>query len=230
MRKDDAVLKELKTQENRLKYIEAILSGITPEGFLPRRVFIEPTNYCNFKCRHCPTAKEMTRKKGFMDIALYRQVIDELAPYWPYITVNLYMHGEPLLHPQIYEMIDYAQEKQLFVQLNTNLGVLKKRDIANLLRLNYLGVSLDAASSQTYSRIKGKDQFDRVLTLFLDFLEAWGVSAGPETFACDAVFLRQRRNRHEAELFSEMFSRLPIGHVAIYDLHNFTGPFIEGNR
>jgi radical SAM protein with 4Fe4S-binding SPASM domain len=62
----------------------------------------------------------------------------------------------------------------------------------------------------------------------LDFLEAWGENATPATYVCDVSFLAQRLNAHEAEVFEEMFSRLPIGHVNVFPLHNFTGAISEG--
>lgn len=228
MRKDDFVYKELKTQENRLKYIEAALSGRVECDFYPRRVFIEPTNYCNCKCVHCPGSSFMTRKRGYMDFNLYMKIIDELAPFWSFVTINLYQHGEPLLHKRIYDMIDFAQGKNLFVKMNTNLGSLKKGDIPRLLKLNYLEIAIDSASKHTYRKIKGRDKFEKVLDNILDFLEAWGELATPATYACDVSFLSQHLNVHEAEIFEDMFSRLPIGHVNVFPLHNFTGAISEG--
>jgi len=228
VKKDDFVYKELKTQLNRLKFIEAAISGETPEGFLPRRVFIEPTNSCNCRCVHCPTHTDMARARGVMDFALYTRIIDELAPHWAEITVNLYKHGEPTLHPRIFDMVDYARERNLFVQMNTNFAAIRPEQVEALKRVDYLGVSIDAASQETYHAVKGRDHFERVLETFLDFLEAWGRDATPASYACDAIFLRQSANDHEAGLFAEMFGRLPIGHVSVFALHNFTGPIGEG--
>lgn len=228
MHKNDFILKEVKTQENRLRYIEAVLTGVTPPDMLPRRVFIEPTNICNMRCVHCPTHTHMERPRGFMDFDLYKKIVDELAPYWAEITLNLYRHGEPTLHPRIFDMIDYAQGRNFFVQLNTNFANINSDTIKDILRLNYLGVSIDAASAETYRRVKGRDRFEGVLEAFLDYLEAWGETADPTSYACDVIFLGQKANEKEAPLFEEMFSRLPIGHVNVYGLHNFTGPITEG--
>lgn len=229
MKKNDFIYKELKTQENRLKYIETTLAGQTFCDYYPRRVFIEPTNQCNCKCVHCAGAFHMTRQRGYMDFDLYKKIIDELGHFWPYVNVNLYQHGEPLLHPRIFDMIDYAQDQNLFVKVNTNIGVLKKKDIPRLLKLDYLEVSIDAASPETYKKVKGRDGFDKVLKNLLDYLEAWGENATPSSYASEASFLAQNLNHQEADIFDELFSRLPLGHVNIYPLHNFTGAISEGN-
>jgi radical SAM protein with 4Fe4S-binding SPASM domain len=223
MRKDDFVEKELMTQRNRLRYIESTLTGRTSPDFVPRRVFIEVTNHCNYRCVHCPSHTAMTRPRGFMDFDLYTSIIDELAPHWAELTVNLYKTGEPTLHPRIYDMLDYANEKGLFVQMNSNFGAVKKKDLPRMGNDFYLGVSIDAATAETYKAIKNGRDFWAMLDVFLDYLEAWGEGADHGAYACDAIFLRQERNWDEAELFEEMFSRLPVGHVAVYPMHNFTG-------
>lgn len=230
MEKDLFVYKELKTQENRLKYIRALVDKRADVDFLPRRIFIEPTNHCNCKCVHCACASHMTREKGYLQWDLYTKLIDEIAEHWPYLTVNLYKHGEPLLHPRIYDMIDYAQDKKLFVKVNSNFGALKKKDIPRLLKLNYLEISVDAATRSTYKKIKGRDQFDTVVSNILEYLEAWGETATHSDYACDISFLQQHANYHEAELFKDMFSRLPCGHVNIFQMHNFTGAIEEGDE
>ncbi|MGE4291018.1 MAG: radical SAM/SPASM domain-containing protein [Desulfovibrio sp.] len=229
MRKNDFVEKELMTQQNRLRYIESTLTGRTSADFVPRRVFIEVTNNCNYRCIHCPSHTVMTRQHGFMDFDLYTAIIDELAPHWRELTVNLYKTGEPTLHPRIYDMLDYANDKGLFVQMNSNFGAVKKKDIPRLGTNFYLGVSIDAATAPTYKAIKNGKDFWAMLDVFLDYLEAWGEGADHEAYACDAIFLRQDSNWDEAELFEEMFSRLPVGHVAIYPMHNFTGD-LEGSN
>lgn len=229
MKKYDYIEKELKTQLNRLKYIDAMLENSDDADFLPRRVFIEPTNMCNCKCMHCPNPTHMTRKRGFMDFDLYKKIIDDLGDLWPYITINLYQQGEPLLHPRIFDMIDYANEQNFFTEMNTNMGALKKKDIPNLLRVNYLKVAIDSGGPESYRTIKGVDNFGRVLDNLLDFMEAWGETATPEFFPPDVNFLCQKENRHEAEIFQEMFERLPVGHVTLFGLHNFTGPISEGD-
>ena len=42
---------------------------------------IEPTNHCPYACIMCPRSQHMTRRRGFMEMALYRGVIDEVATF-----------------------------------------------------------------------------------------------------------------------------------------------------
>ena len=85
----------------------------------PDRVYVESTNVCNLDCIMCPTGLHIdTRPKGFMEWDLYTAIIDEIAPFAE--AVVLHSWGEPLLHSRIIEMIQYAKERDLWVETSTN--------------------------------------------------------------------------------------------------------------
>ena len=44
----------------------------------PLRVLIETTNFCNAHCSMCPH-DDMTRSKGFMEMQLFKKIVDECA-------------------------------------------------------------------------------------------------------------------------------------------------------
>lgn len=80
---------------------------------------IEPTNHCNVKCIACPN-NELKRPKGYMDISLFKKIVDETIPYaWEYAFDML---GEPTLHKDIIEMITYVKQQGGNVALFTNLN------------------------------------------------------------------------------------------------------------
>lgn len=51
-------------------------------------VIVEVGNHCNLNCTTCINDK-LTRKKGFMDIFLYKKIIDEIADNNVYCRVWL---------------------------------------------------------------------------------------------------------------------------------------------
>jgi MoaA/NifB/PqqE/SkfB family radical SAM enzyme len=76
----------------------------------PAILMIEPTNFCNLKCPLCPTGNDsLTAPKGYMDFEDYKKIIDEMGDYL--LNVTLWNFGEPFLHKQISDMIDYAKKK-----------------------------------------------------------------------------------------------------------------------
>ena len=76
--------------------------------YLPIRLWIEPTSFCNLKCVMCPN-KDLDRKdKGYMPLELFRKIVDEATGFIH--EANLIHRGESLLHPEFFEMVRYAHD------------------------------------------------------------------------------------------------------------------------
>lgn len=114
---------------------------------------IETNNTCNLTCIHCPTNREMKRKKGYMELETFKKIID-LSPEVG--RVYLTNWGEPLIHPKIVEMIRYAHIKGKQTALTTNGTVLHKSLTRELLEsgLNIIKFSVDGCK-KTYEKIRG---------------------------------------------------------------------------
>jgi sulfatase maturation enzyme AslB (radical SAM superfamily) len=85
----------------------------------PDRLYIESTNICNLSCIMCPTGrKEQVRKKGYIDFELFKSIVDEMAPWVQATTLHIW--GEPLMHPKMFDMIDYCRKKGLRSEISTN--------------------------------------------------------------------------------------------------------------
>jgi MoaA/NifB/PqqE/SkfB family radical SAM enzyme len=91
------------------------------------KVNIEITNICNLQCSFCP---EVIRPKGLMDVPLFRQIVEEVAPLTDEVCFHLM--GEPLVHPKLEELVDLCQTHGLKIFLVTN-GVLLREKVADLL-------------------------------------------------------------------------------------------------
>ena len=130
----------------------------------PLIVAIEPTNYCNFNCIMCSHDK-MTRKKGIMDIRLYKKIIDEIAAVNPDTRIYLDLYGEPLtIKYKLYYMIDYAVKKGVSnVNLNTNGSLLDEEMTEMLLDsgLNYFSTDCDGFSKEVYEKIRRGGKRDK---------------------------------------------------------------------
>ena len=80
-----------------------------------KRAYVEITNVCNLRCDFCPGTR---REKGFLPPEQFRVLAGRLRPYVTY----LYLHvmGEPLLHPQLRELLEAAGEMGFSICLTTN--------------------------------------------------------------------------------------------------------------
>ena len=138
---------------------------------LPIRLWIESTDICNLNCIMCPNKSLPKKKKGLMDIEFYKKIIDEVSSYTH--DISLSHRGEPLIHPDIFYMIEYAKKKGLFVRLHTNATLLTIEKARKLLDsgLDLISFSFDGYDKETYEKIRVGANFDDTLNNILQFLE-----------------------------------------------------------
>ena len=84
------------------------------------RVYIELTNICNLDCTFCPKTK---RPPHVLPYEQFCVLADAVRPYTDYIYLHLM--GEPLLHPQLFEILAYCQKVDLKVNITTNGTLLR---------------------------------------------------------------------------------------------------------
>ncbi|MBI4568734.1 MAG: SPASM domain-containing protein [Planctomycetes bacterium] len=131
----------------------------------PKILWVELTNKCNYACVMCPNAADVTQKRGFtfMSRDLFRKVVDEAASFDPFFAI--FLGGESMLHPHLFEMIRYGKERGLSkIHLVTNGSMLTEKRCAETLdsNLDLLTFSFDGYDRKTfeYARIGGS--FDEV--------------------------------------------------------------------
>jgi MoaA/NifB/PqqE/SkfB family radical SAM enzyme len=100
-------------------------------------LFVEITNACNFKCTWCPD-EIMERRRGFMKKERVFRILDEIAAkrsfMGPLFPVKLHQMGEPMLHPDLPEIVARAESRGVPVELNTNCGLITKERVDALYR------------------------------------------------------------------------------------------------
>ncbi len=146
-----------------LKYVASVVFRKVWIGQYPFALSIEPTNYCQLSCAECPTGtNELNRRKGYMDIELYKQLIQSVYKHTFY--VNLYFQGEPLLHPQIEQMIAIARQHNMYVVLSTNGHSLNIETAQKLVAsgLSKIIISMDGFSNETYTKYRQNGDVDKV--------------------------------------------------------------------
>jgi MoaA/NifB/PqqE/SkfB family radical SAM enzyme len=141
-----------------------IISQRLVDRRFPQHVFLETTSACNLKCNFCPRNTGIG-KIGFMDLGLFKKVVDEGASFGPR-SYCLHLFGEPLLAPQLLNMISYVKKANSnnAILLTTN-GVLLDEALAYKIieyGVDKLVVSIIAATSHTYRRLAGIDMLDTV--------------------------------------------------------------------
>jgi len=138
--------------------------GLTRGPFFPDRLYVESTNHCNLRCIMCPTGiGVIQRPKGYMDVGLFRRIVDEVAPFAPALVLHSW--GEPMMHPQLFEMVRYARTRDLWVETSSNITLLTEDRIRKVLAsgMSQLYLAMDGVTSATYERVRVGANYDKVL-------------------------------------------------------------------
>ncbi|MBS3137135.1 radical SAM protein [Candidatus Woesearchaeota archaeon] len=102
-----------------MKAIEAVRRMFYMIPSTPNYVQFEITNECNLSCKMCP--REVLGVKFInMDFEMFKRLVDKLEGV---SMVSLTGWGEPLVHPNLIDMIKYCKSKGLITKFTTN-GVL----------------------------------------------------------------------------------------------------------
>lgn len=122
---------------------------------------IEPTNSCPYSCVMCPRPVRMERGVGFMEMDLYRKIIDEISGFSEPVRkkeIELFHFGESLLHPAIAEMAGYASGKGLNITLSVNAPELTPPILHKLIESGPLRIiiSFDGYDEESYRAIRGQ--------------------------------------------------------------------------
>lgn len=171
----------------------------------PTSFVIETTSRCNLNCRMCPR-RDMRRPGRDMAPELFHRLIDQMKPWDAGAHIRflaLHLFGEPLLHPQLIEFIQYAgdslpnlltygRERNAMrgLALSTNATLLDEKAARGLLNspLTWLGVSVDGSSAETYESLRCGGAFEQVMANVRQLLEInAGLSRDLSTIAIQVI-------------------------------------------
>lgn len=132
---------------------------------LPVNMLVEVTNACNHQCIFCAHSK-MSRKVGMLDMDLYQSIAKQ-AYDGGTREIGFYMTGEPLMNNRLKEYISYAGTLGFtYIYLTTNGVYADLKTMKELIAagLNSIKFSINAGTANTYKKIHGRDDFERVLS------------------------------------------------------------------
>jgi heme d1 biosynthesis radical SAM protein NirJ len=98
---------------------------------------------CNLACKHCYATSADVDFAGELDTAEIYRVMDDLQAAG--VSVLILSGGEPLLHPDIFDISRRAREMGFYVGLSSNGTLITEQNIDAIsgIGYDYVGVSLD---------------------------------------------------------------------------------------
>lgn len=190
-------------------------------GVPDRHFDIELTNACNAACIFCP--RDKTPKQGFMNFETFAQAVERIGELEDSTIVHICGLGEPLLHPNVAEMVAHLSKKGLPPSITTNAYLLKKELSHRLVDAGLKEIVCSVSGiDDDYKKIHRLD-FEVVKRNILDFIE---VSKGRSDIAlsmtlCDPI--KEEIGRLEA-----YWKSLGIHRFVIYDQSNRGGALDVG--
>ncbi len=137
---------------------------------LPQYVEIEVTTICPRKCIMCEHTYWKDQEERHLKFDEFKHIVGEFPKLrWLHLTGE----GSSFTNPDYPRMLEYAKSKNICVYLVDSFDHIPQDAIEKLIDLKIEGVyiSLDAATKQTYEKIRVGCDFDRVLKNIRRFIE-----------------------------------------------------------
>lgn len=183
---------------------------VVPKAAAERRPIVvwNITHLCNLKCVHCYNDSGANRGISEVTTAEAKHVLDDLAKFG--VPSVLFSGGEPLIRPDLFELLAYAAEKGLRTVISTN-GTLITSEMAKKIKerqVSYVGISLDGIGevNDTFRGVKGA--FDNTVQGIRNCQDA-GIRVGLR------LTLTQRNNA-ELKRWFEFFETEKIERACFY--------------
>lgn len=195
----------------------------------PSQVLMDITEVCNLACVHCPhpTFKQSEHYAArYLDPALNDKMVDEVARHGVGHTqyIRYASNGEPLVHPEGYDMIEQAvRHSGVFVSLTTNGTIMNEKRTQRLLQagVHMIDISIDALHAPTYAKIRVGGDLTVTRTNVLRLLD-W-VRQGRGDTQVVVSFVEQAANRAETADFERYWRDQGVASVIIRRQHSCSG-------
>lgn len=191
----------------------------------PISISIEPTTSCNLRCPECPSGlRSFTRPTGMLEVELFKSTIDQIHTWASYLL--FYFQGEPYLHPQFTEMVNYASSKGLYTATSTNAHYLTDENAKKTIEsgLDRLIISIDGTTQETYESYRVGGKLDKVIEGTKNIIR-WKKKLKSKTPYILFQFLVVKPNEHQIEEIKALGKSLGVDKVAfktaqLYDYTN----------
>jgi radical SAM protein with 4Fe4S-binding SPASM domain len=168
----------------------AVYGLLAPQRFIsPLLVVWNITNSCNLSCKHCYQDAAHKRGAGELTRAEKLNVLDQLSEnYVPLVAIA---GGEPLVDPDIWAVLERAQQKKVYATIATNGTMLTRKNVDRLatLGVKYVEVSLDSTDPNIHDDFRQmKGAWARTIEGIKNVVATPGVRCGMATcFTKDTV-------------------------------------------
>lgn len=102
-----------------------------------KKIYVEITNICNLNCSFCSKDNKV---KKFLSVSEFATILNKINDYTDYLY--LHVKGEPLMHPDLDDILKLCNKYNKKVNITTNGTLLSKRDILIKNKVRQVNISL----------------------------------------------------------------------------------------
>lgn len=199
----------------------------------PSQIIMDITEVCNLACTHCPHptfAKSEHYAGRHLDPALNEKMIEEVRQHGQGRTqyIRYTSNGEPLVHPNGYDLIQAAVDhSRVFVTLTTNGKIMNEKRTQRLIEsgVHLIDISIDAFKPETYAKIRVNGNLEVTRENVLRLIR-WVRESKAKTKVV-VSFVEQPENSVEAADFERYWKDQGAEYVVIRRLHSHSGSVIK---
>lgn len=133
----------------------------------PMMVVLSFVYECNAGCPNCPynnsSIRDNYKDALYMPEKLFKRIADECGPY--HSLLRLSGGGEPMLHPQAVQLIEYAKSEGCKIGLITNGSAFDEAGLTRIIEagIDAIEFSVDAGDSETYNWVRPGLDWDQLV-------------------------------------------------------------------
>lgn len=192
---------------------------VTPP--FPKNMLVELSNLCNHKCFFCANQK-MTRKIGTMNEKLLYKILNEAFDLGTR-EVGFYTVGEPFISKNLSEYVYEAKKigyEYVYITTNGTLATPERSKSVIEAGIDSIKFSINAGTKETYRRIHGKDDFDRVIEN-LKFISNYR-EINKKKFKIYVSFVVTKQNQNEKTIVEQFFGDM-VDDIIFSNVRNQVG-------
>lgn len=192
---------------------------------IPRQLQIETSNVCNHSCNFC-AYPAMERPKAFMDRALFRRVVSEAFELGAR-EVGLFAGAEPLTCRTLEDDVRFCRDVGYeYMYISTNGALADEDRFKRLLDagLSSIKFSVNAGTRDSYRRVHGRDDFDKVIQN-IRFVAGYRAQVPGMTYL-GVSFVGMPDTTHEFAILKDLVGDC-VDEMLFYEANNQSGQKVD---
>ncbi len=144
---------KFRIDSHKLMYhVDRVVDWLDGEHVFPVYLEISPSGACNHRCKFC-AIDYMAYRKRFLELSTLKLRLTEMKQ----LGIKSIMYageGEPLLHQNFTDIVDYTKRTGIDVAVTSNGVFLNKEQSKKILgSVEWIKISINAGDQTTYSKI-----------------------------------------------------------------------------